>query len=83
MSSSTPRLINTYKAIIHGQEVEVKVYSPGKSRPVAEEPEGLEMDEIESEGVKDELEDKDLTEIFKEIEKYVEKEETGTEEEGT
>jgi hypothetical protein len=74
MSSSIPQLIKVYKAIIHSQEVNVKVYSPGQSRTVAEEPKGVESDEIEIDGVRDELEDKDLTEIFKELEKYVEEE---------
>lgn len=33
---ATPRLINTYKAVINGQEVDVKVYSEGKTKPLPE-----------------------------------------------
>lgn len=78
--SSMPRLIKIYSTVLHGQEVEVKVYSPGKTRTMSEEVETDEEVQEEIQQVSDDPAEKDLTEILKEIERYVEEQESKEEE---
>lgn len=71
MCSSMPQLIKTYKTILYGQEVEVNVYAPGKSRRVSED---IDADEVITEITEDSADPtgKDLTELLEQIETFLE-----------
>ena len=76
-----PRVINTYITMLHGQLVEVKVYSPGKTRNIDKEDITIGVQDIENIDLADDCNSKDLTEIFEEIDRYVE--DSREEEEGS
>ncbi len=70
---SQPKLIRTYWTSLHGQQVEVKVYKPGKSKKV----EVADCETEEQIVIDDSIEGKDLVELLQEGGQYgFEKEET-------
>lgn len=70
MSSYAPKVIRTYHTELYGQLVEVKVYSEGASGRLPEEEDVEEM-EVEQQAPTHDHREKDLTEIFEEIESYL------------
>ena len=70
MSSYTPQVIRTYWTVLHGQEVEVRVFSEGGTLEF--EDDYSEEEQIEE--ITQQLPDatgRDLTKILKDIELYV------------